>query len=51
MMSLRQEVDRLQALAKDMENKLHVEMDLRVKSDVFRRQTSTELYEAQDRID
>ncbi|KAE8972680.1 hypothetical protein PR001_g26535 [Phytophthora rubi] len=32
MMSLRQEVDRLQALVKDTEDKLHVEMDLRVKS-------------------
>ncbi|KAE8902761.1 hypothetical protein PF005_g24178 [Phytophthora fragariae] len=51
MMSLRQEVDRLQALAKDTEDKLHVEMDLRVKSDVFCVQTSTELHEAQDRID
>ncbi|KAE8880590.1 hypothetical protein PF005_g23781 [Phytophthora fragariae] len=50
-MSLRQEVDRLQALAKDTEDKLHVEMDLRVKSDVFCVQTSTELHEAQDRID
>ncbi|KAE9169722.1 hypothetical protein PF005_g27847 [Phytophthora fragariae] len=51
MMSLRQEVDRLQALAKDTEDKLHVEMDLRVKSDVFCVQTSTELHQAQDRID
>ncbi|KAE9309618.1 hypothetical protein PR003_g20467 [Phytophthora rubi] len=51
MMSLRQEVDRLQALAKDTEDKLHVEMDLRVKSDVFCVQTSTELHEAQGRID
>ncbi|KAE9271553.1 hypothetical protein PR003_g30475, partial [Phytophthora rubi] len=51
MMSLRQEVNRLQALAKDTEDKLHVEMDLRVKSDVFCVQTSTELHEAQDRID
>ncbi|KAE9320362.1 hypothetical protein PR003_g17731 [Phytophthora rubi] len=51
MMSLRQEVDRLQALAKDTEDKLRVEMDLRVKSDVFCVQTSTELHEAQDRID
>ncbi|KAE9176401.1 hypothetical protein PF004_g26105 [Phytophthora fragariae] len=51
MMSLRQEVDRLQALAKDTEDKLHIEMDLRVKSDVFCVQTSTELHEAQDRID
>ncbi|KAE9296993.1 hypothetical protein PR003_g23616 [Phytophthora rubi] len=51
MMSLRQEVDRLQALAQDTEDKLHVEMDLRVKSDVFCVQTSTELHEAQDRID
>ncbi|KAE8992582.1 hypothetical protein PR003_g19963, partial [Phytophthora rubi] len=39
MMSLRQEVDRLQALAKDTEDKLHVEMGLRVKSDVFCVQT------------
>ncbi|KAE8997452.1 hypothetical protein PR002_g19029 [Phytophthora rubi] len=51
MMSLRQEVDRLQALAKDTEDKLHVEMDLRLKSDVFCVQTSTQLHEAQDRID
>ncbi|KAE9175117.1 hypothetical protein PF005_g25544 [Phytophthora fragariae] len=51
MISLRQEVDRLQALAKDTKDKLHVEMDLRVKSDVFCVQTSTELHEAQDRID
>ncbi|KAE8971490.1 hypothetical protein PR003_g23573 [Phytophthora rubi] len=51
MMSLRQEVDRLQALAKDTEDKLRVEMDLRVKSDIFCVQTSTELQEAQDRID
>ncbi|KAE9276824.1 hypothetical protein PR003_g28956, partial [Phytophthora rubi] len=51
MMSLRQEVDRLQTLAKDTEDKLHVEMDLRVKSDVFCVQTSTELHQAQDRID
>ncbi|KAE8905720.1 hypothetical protein PF010_g27646 [Phytophthora fragariae] len=51
MMTIRQEVDRLQALAKDTEDKLHVEMDLRVKSDVFCVQTSTELHEAQDRID
>ncbi|KAE8958669.1 hypothetical protein PR002_g30795 [Phytophthora rubi] len=51
MMSLRQEVDRLQALAKDTEDKLHVDMDLRVKSDVFCVQTSTELHQAQDRID
>ncbi|KAE8978856.1 hypothetical protein PR002_g24588 [Phytophthora rubi] len=51
MMSLRQEVDRLQALVKDTEDKLHVEMDLRVKSDGFCVQTSTELHEAQDRID
>ncbi|KAE9258662.1 hypothetical protein PR003_g35116, partial [Phytophthora rubi] len=46
MTSLRQEVDRLQALAKDTEDKLHVEMDLRVKSDVFCVQTSTELHQA-----
>ncbi|KAE9091671.1 hypothetical protein PF005_g25992 [Phytophthora fragariae] len=51
MMSIRQEVDRLQDLAKDTEDKLHVEMDLRVKSDVFCVQTSTELHEAQDRVD
>ncbi|KAE8874846.1 hypothetical protein PF010_g14687 [Phytophthora fragariae] len=51
MMSLRQEVDRHQDLAKNTEDKLHVEMDLRVKSDVFCVQTSTELHEAQDRID
>nr|KAE8919261.1 hypothetical protein PF009_g30429 [Phytophthora fragariae] len=51
MLSLRQEVDRLQALAEDTEDKLHVEMDLRVKSDVFCVQTSTELHQAQDRID
>ncbi|KAE9166462.1 hypothetical protein PF002_g31107 [Phytophthora fragariae] len=51
MMSLRQEVDRLQALAKDTEDKPHVVMDLRVKSDVFCVQTSTELHQAQDRID
>ncbi|KAE8877822.1 hypothetical protein PF003_g38127 [Phytophthora fragariae] len=51
MISLRQEVDRLQALAKDTEDKLHVEMDLRLKSDIFCVQTSTELHQAQDRID
>ncbi|KAE8975436.1 hypothetical protein PR001_g25702 [Phytophthora rubi] len=51
MMSLRQEVDRLQALAKDTEDKLHVEMDLRLKSDIFCVQTSTALHEAQNRID
>ncbi|KAE9169849.1 hypothetical protein PF005_g27792 [Phytophthora fragariae] len=50
MMSLRQEVDRLQALAKDTEDKLHVEMDLPVKSDLFCVQTSTELHEAHDRV-
>ncbi|KAE9172073.1 hypothetical protein PF005_g26876 [Phytophthora fragariae] len=42
MMSLRQEVDWLQALAKDTEDKLHVEKDLRFKSDIFCVQTSTE---------
>ncbi|KAE9049613.1 hypothetical protein PR001_g3158 [Phytophthora rubi] len=51
MISLRQEVDRLQTLAKDTEDKMRVEMDLRVKSDIFCVQTSTELHEAQDRID
>ncbi|KAE8896549.1 hypothetical protein PF010_g22318 [Phytophthora fragariae] len=51
MMSLRQEVDWLQALAKDTEDKLHVEKDLRFKSDIFCVQTSTEVHEAQDRID
>ncbi|KAE9011272.1 hypothetical protein PR002_g15126 [Phytophthora rubi] len=51
MMYLRQEVDRLQALAKDTEDRLRVEMDLRVKSDVFCVQTSTELDEAPDWID
>ncbi|KAE9069044.1 hypothetical protein PF005_g29821 [Phytophthora fragariae] len=51
MMPLRQEVERLQTLAKDTEDKLHVEMDLRVKSDVFCVQTSTELHEVLDRID
>ncbi|KAE9025440.1 hypothetical protein PR001_g12435 [Phytophthora rubi] len=47
MMSLRQEVDRLT----DTEDKLRVEMVLRVKSDVFCVQTSTELHETQDRLD
>ncbi|KAE9323572.1 hypothetical protein PF008_g17313 [Phytophthora fragariae] len=51
MMSLRQEVDRLQALAKDTEDKLYVEMGLRVKSNVFCVQTSTELHQAQDQLD
>ncbi|KAE9014724.1 hypothetical protein PF011_g7937 [Phytophthora fragariae] len=51
MISLRQEVDRLQTLAKDTEDKMRVEMDLRVQSGIFSVQTSAELHEAQDRID
>ncbi|KAE9020380.1 hypothetical protein PR001_g12180 [Phytophthora rubi] len=51
MMSLRQEVDRLQTLATDTEDKLRVELELRVKSDFSCVQTSTELHEAQDRLD
>ncbi|KAE9306395.1 hypothetical protein PR003_g21256 [Phytophthora rubi] len=50
-MSLRQEVDRLQTLATDTEDKLRVEMELRVKSDVFCVQASTELHQAQDHLD
>ncbi|KAE8968286.1 hypothetical protein PR003_g28917 [Phytophthora rubi] len=49
--SLRQEVNRLQALATDTEDKLHAERELRVKSDIFCVQTSTELHQAQGQLD